>query len=200
MNLLLERDHHVRAMIRNPDQIEEMKKMGADYVIADLEQDVNFAVEGCDAVIFAAGSGPDTGSDKTISVDQDGAIKLIRACEENAVNRFIMLSAMGTDKPEEGPNKLQDYLKAKATADEKLKKSNLNYTIIRPGPLNDNDMTGKIMAEKHLKNREGEISRADVATTIAESLNNENTYRKTFEILSGNKPIGVALATLDLDN
>lgn len=200
VNLLLENDHEVRAMVRAPEQAEEFSKMGAKPVIADLEQDVNFAVEGCDAVIFAAGSGPDTGEEKTLSVDRDGAIKLIKACEQNAVNRFVMLSSIGADNPEEGPSKLQTYLKAKADADEKLKKSNLNYTIIRPGRLSDNEMTGKISADKKLDKKEGEISRADVASTIVASLLNENTYRKTFEILSGEQSIGVALATLDIRN
>lgn len=200
VNLLLEEDHHVRAMIRDPQQAEEIKKMGAVPVVADLEHDINFAVEGCDAVIFTAGSGPDTGEDKTISVDRDGAIKLIKACEENAVNRFVMLSSIGVDEPEEAPGKLQAYLKAKADADEKLKKSNLNYTIIRPGALNDNETTGKITADKKLEKKEGKISRGDVASTIVAALQNENTYRKTFEVLSGDQPIGVALTTLDIRN
>lgn len=200
VNLLLENDHDVRAMIRDPKQAEEIKKMGAVPVVADLEHDINFAVEGCDAVIFAAGSGPDTGEDKTMSIDRDGAIKLIKACEENAVNRFVMLSSLGADSPEQGPSKLQTYLKAKADADEKLKKSSLNYTIIRPGTLTDNDTTGKIVADKKLEKKEGDISRGDVASTIVASLLNENTYRKTFEVLSGDQPISVALTTLDIRN
>ncbi len=200
VNLLLENEHEVRAMVRAPEQADEFSKMGAIPVIADLEQDVNFAVEGCDAVIFAAGSGSGTGEDKTLSVDRDGAIKLIKACEQNAVNRFIMLSSIGADSPDQGPSKLQTYLKAKSEADEKLKKSNLNYTIIRPGRLSNDEMTGKILVDKRLENKEGEISRADVASTIVASLLNENTYRKTFEVLAGDQPINVALATLDIRN
>ena len=198
VNLLLERDHQVRAMIRDGAQSDEMSKLGADPIIADLEQDISFAVQGCDAVIFAAGSGPDTGSDKTVSVDRDGAIKLIKACEENAVNRFVMLSAAGADDPEAGTGKLQNYLKAKSEADKQLMKSKLNYTIIRPGTLTDNDETGKIRVAKKLDTTSGDISRADVATAIVESLDQENTYRKTFEILSGDNPIGLALATFGI--
>lgn len=197
VNLLLEEGHEVRAMIRDAAQEEEMRKMGATPVVADLERDVNFAVEGCDAVIFAAGSGGHTGPDKTEAVDKNGAIRLIKACEENAVNRFVMLSSIGTDNPEAGPSKIQHYLKAKAAADEKLKKSDLNYTIIRPGLLTDKDATGKITASKKLPDTSGDIARADVAATIVEALDHENTYRKTFEILSGESPISVAMTTLD---
>ncbi len=195
VNLLLERDHNVRAMVSNSSEAEELERIGANPVIADLEQDVRFAVEGCDAVIFAAG-GENGNADKIDAIDKDGAIKLIKACEENAVNRFIMLSALGADQPEEAPSKLQHYLKAKAAADAKLEKSRLNYTIIKPGKLTDNDATGKIQAAEGLKEIQGEISKADVAATVAEVLNNENTYRKSFGIIAGNEPVSVALITM----
>lgn len=199
VNLLLERDHNVRAMVQDSAEAAEFERIGAQPVIADLEQDVRFAVEGCDAVVFAAGAGEESDADKIDLVDKDGAIKLIKACEENAVNRFIMLSSMGTDNPDEAPSKLQHYLKAKAAADTKLKKSRLNYTIIKPGRLTDNDSTGKIRAAKKLQDANGEISRADVAATVAAALNNENSYRKSFEILAGDDPVSVALVTLPQD-
>ncbi len=192
VTLLLENDHHVTAMVKEQDQIEEMEKLGAKPVLANLETDVAFATEGVNAIIFAAGSGPNTGPDKTITVDQDGAIKLIEACEKNAVERFVMLSAMGVDNPDEGPEKIQHYLKAKLKADERLKKSNLNYTIIRPGRLTNDEETGTIEASEHLTGA-GEISRADVALILVEALNNENTYRKTIDVLNGDKQIAEAL-------
>lgn len=199
VNLLLERDHEVRAMIRDASQAAEMKRIGAQPVIADLEHDVSFAVEGCDAVIFAAATSGLASPEKTDSVDRDGPIKLIKACEENAVNRFIMLSSLGTDNPEAAPSEYQHYFKAKAVANNKLEKSSLNYTIIKAATLTDNDATGKIKASKKLQDSAGDISRADVAATIVASLNNENSYRKTFEIISGEDPISVALVTLPHD-
>ncbi|MFW5762242.1 MAG: SDR family oxidoreductase [Cyclobacteriaceae bacterium] len=190
--LLLENDHHVTAMVKEQDQLQEMEKLGAKPLLANLEADVEFATEGIEAVIFAAGSGPHTGPDKTITVDQEGAIKLIEACEKNAVERFVMLSAMGVENPEEGPEKIRHYLKAKHKADERLKKSNLNYTIIRPGRLTNEEETGTIEASEHLTDH-GEISRANVALTIVESLDNESTYRKTIDIVNGDKKIIEAL-------
>lgn len=185
VDLLIEREHNVRAMIRDAAQAEEFEKRGAEPVIADLEQDVEFAVEGCDAVIFAAGSGAYTGEDKTWAVDRDGAIKVIEACERNAVERFVMLSAVGTEAPENGPEKLVPYLKAKAEADQRLQKSDLNYTIIRPGTLNDDPESLHIIAREHLKDKKGQISRSDVAYTIVEALESSHTYRKTFEVIGG---------------
>lgn len=198
VELLIEQDHYVRAMIRDNAQAEELEKLGAKPVLADLEQDVEFAVEGCDAVIFAAGSGPHTGTDKTIAVDQEGALKLIKAAENNAVNRFVMLSARGTEHPDNGPEKLKPYLEAKAKADTALQKSRLNFTIVRAGKLTDGNATGKIKAGKKLQDEGGDISRADVAMTMVTALENENTYRKTIEILSGDTPIEGALTSLDV--
>ncbi|MDF9796834.1 uncharacterized protein YbjT (DUF2867 family) [Catalinimonas alkaloidigena] len=187
VKLLTEREHNVLAMIRDDAQSDEMEKLGATPFVANLEGDIEFAVEGAEAVIFAAGSGPNTGEDKTLSVDRDGAVKMIESCERNGVERFILLSSVGTDHPEEGPEKLQHYLKAKAESEERLEKSNLNYTIVRPGMLNNDPETNHIIAQESLKGKIGQISRSDVALSIVESIENPNTYRKTFEIIGGGK-------------
>jgi uncharacterized protein YbjT (DUF2867 family) len=50
------------------------------------------------------------------------------------IKKFVMLSSMGADKPEE-TTQLQEFLKAKYNADEYLKVSGLNYSIVRPGSL-----------------------------------------------------------------
>jgi nucleoside-diphosphate-sugar epimerase len=194
---LVEQDHNVRAMIRDESQTQQMRERGALPYIADLERDVEFAVEGSDAVIFAAGSGPETGEDKTWAVDRDGAVKLIEACEKNGVERFILISSVGTDEPEEGPEKLQPYLKAKSESEERLEKSRLNYTVVRPGMLNNDPESGKIIARDNLNGKKGQISRSDVALTVAKALENNNTYHRTFEIIGGgNEDIETALNKL----
>ena len=148
-------------------------------------QDISFAVEGREAVIFAAGSGSNTGVDQTWAVVRDGAIKVIDACRENAVERFVMLSSVGVDNPDSMPEMLRPYLEAKAVADQYLQKSGLNYTIIRPGRLNNDIESETIIAQKSLHGKRGQISRKDVAVTIIKSLENEHTYRQTFEIIGG---------------
>ena len=182
---LIEQNHKVMAMIRDNSQSKEFEKRGALPYIADLERDVEFAVEGSDAVIFAAGSGPNTSDEKTWSVDRDGVLKLIDACQRNGVERFILLSSVGTDQPEKGPEEMETYLKAKAQSEEHLKQSKLNYTIVRPVTLNDNAESGKVIATNELGGNQGEVSRADVALTIARTVQNPNTYHKTFELMGG---------------
>ena len=171
------------AMIRKESQQEFFEKQGIVTVIADLEKDVTHAVEGVDKVIFAAGSK----GKNVIGVDQDGAINLIDASKKESVQKFVMLSSMGADNPSVSED-LEDYLKAKQNADHHLENSGLNYTIVRPGALTDDDGSGKIELKENLK-KFGEISRADVAKTLVEVLDDEVKDRQTFEILSGETPI-----------
>ena len=157
--------------------------------MADLEKDVAhvFKNNTIDKVIFAAGSG----GKKVEEVDQNGAKRMIHASVASGVKKFVMLSSLGADKPEEA-DQLVAYLKAKHNADEYLKNSSLNYAIVRPGTLNNGTATDKIELEEKL-DKWGEISRADVAQPLIRSLNDDTANRKTFEIISGDTLIGKAL-------
>jgi uncharacterized protein YbjT (DUF2867 family) len=185
--ILGESDHDATAMVREESQVSEMEEFGVETVVADLTEDVTHAVRGHDAIIFAAGSG---GNDVE-GVDRDGAIGMIETAEELGVDRFVMLSAMNADRPEDSPDALYDYLVAKQEADDRLQSSELTYTIIRPGALTDDPATGEIRAAEKLDR--GEITRADVAQTLVTALDMESTYGKTFEILAGDEPIDAAL-------
>ncbi|MBQ4867384.1 SDR family oxidoreductase [Priestia megaterium] len=187
------KQHEAYAMIRDEKQAGALKKLGANVVLADLEQDVSDALRGMDAVIFAAGSGGHTGDKKTIAVDQNGAKNIIDEAKNQGVKRFVMLSSMGTDAPEQGPEGLQLYLRAKAIADEYLKQSNLQYTIVRPGTLSNDQATGKIDINNDIEDKSQTIPRADVATVLVECLNEEATIGKTFEMLAGETEIEKAI-------
>lgn len=183
-------------MVRHPEQGPELQQLGAtETVVGNLEQDCSEAMKGCDVVIFTAGSGPHTGPDKTTDVDQNGAIRLIDTAKENGIKRFIMVSSMGAGQPEKGPEKLQHYLQAKHNADEHLKKSDLNYTIIRPGQLTNDAGTGKVaVSERH--ESVGKISRQDVGRVLLAALDADTTVNQIFEVVSGDAPIAEALASL----
>ncbi|MBS4219457.1 SDR family oxidoreductase [Bacillus sp. FJAT-49711] len=188
-------DHHPYAMVRNEDQEEELMELGAvEVIVADLEADISRVTNGMDAVIFAAGSGSKTGPDKTISVDQEGAIKLIDAAKSSSVKHFVMLSSIGADDPQ-GP--IEHYLTAKRIADDHLKNSGLTYTIVRPGRLTHDKATGKVeLAEKIELMDDRSIPRADVAHVLAASLEINNAGNKVMEILSGDKEIESAMEML----
>jgi uncharacterized protein YbjT (DUF2867 family) len=198
--VLIEDGHEVRGLVRKEEQTGEVEADGAEPVLVDLEAEgveggIGEAVKGCDAIVFAAGAGPGSGEARKETMDYGGAAKLVEAAERRGVRRYLMLSAMGASDPEAGSEGMRPYLRAKARADERLKESGLDYTIIRPGGLTEDEGTGNIEAAESL-GRRGEIPREDVARTFADALEDENTYHKTFEILSGDTPIREALARL----
>lgn len=189
-------NHEARALVRHPDQGPELQKLGAtETVLGDLEHDCSEAMRGCDAVIFTAGSGPHTGPDKTIDVDQDGAIRLVDTARAMGIKRFIMVSSMRAEEPEKGPEKLQHYLRAKRNADEHLKNSGLNYTIVRPGRLTNDEGTGKVAVSERLASF-AEIPRQDVARVLLAVLDSDNTDNRVFDVVSGDTPVVDALAKL----
>ncbi len=195
VGLLGKSDHQVTAMVRKEEQMPKLEELGAKTVKGDLEKDISHAVKGADAVIFTAGSGAKTGADKTILIDQEGAIKAMDEAESHNVKRFVIVSAMIPEDASEADDAMKPYFAAKKRADEYLKNSSLNYTILRPGRLSDEEGTGKIAAAESL-NFKSDIPRDDVAQVAVEALENDKTYKKTIEILSGDKTISDALKSL----
>ena len=197
---LVANGHGVRGLVRKEEQLADVEADGAEPVLVDLENDgvdgpVGEAVGGCDAVVFAAGAGPGSGEARKETMDYGGAAKLVEAAERNGAGRYLMLSSMGAGDPEAGPEAMRPYLRAKARADERLRESGLDWTIIRPGSLTEEEGTGLVEAAETLSRR-GEIPREDVAAAFAFALESPNTVGKTFELLSGETPIREALGRL----
>ncbi|WP_404454732.1 SDR family oxidoreductase [Virgibacillus necropolis] len=190
--------HEPYAMIRKEEQKPEMEKLGGIPVVADLEGDLGHAVRGMDVVMFAAGSGSKTGSDKTTDVDRDGAINLIKATEKSGTKKFIMLGSFGAGRdlgePEEGQEAMHHYIKMKKEADEYLMGTELDYTIVRPGGLTHDESTSKIKVGETVER--GSIPRADVAKTMIAAIQEPNAYHKAFEMISGDVQIEDALKSL----
>jgi uncharacterized protein YbjT (DUF2867 family) len=195
--ILIERGDRVRGLIRNPDQADDLREAGVEPVVCDLEgdDDVAAAVRGAGAVVFAAGAGPGSGAERKRTMDLGGALKLIEAAEAEGVDRYLMVSAMGAaNPPAEGGDVYGEYLRAKAGADRALEESGLAHTIVRPGRLTDDPPTGLIEIGTGLDR--GEVSRADVAATLAAVLDAENAVGKTFELLGGETAIEEAVSRL----
>ena len=175
------------AMVRKESQLEQFKNENIDTVLGDLTKDLTHVVKDVDKVVFAAGSG----GKNVVEVDQEGAKRLIDVSKMANVNKFVMLSSMGANNPEVMPD-LKDYLQAKQNADKHLRESSLKYAIIRPGTLKNEEGIGKIEIAENELNKQGEISRADVAQTLVRALHDDAPKNKTFEILEGETLIGKA--------
>lgn len=182
--------HQVKALVRKPEQAEELKAAGIEPVLGNLEDRVEAlaeAMQGCDAIVFAAGSGGSTGLDKTLLIDLDGAVKTMEAAEQAGVKRYVIVSAMQAHNRENWSEEIKPYYAAKHYADRMLESTGLQYTIVRPGGLTNDPGTGRISAAENLE--PGSISRDDVAATIAALLEDPNAYRRGFDLVAGDTPI-----------
>ncbi|WP_088033999.1 SDR family oxidoreductase [Evansella clarkii] len=195
VKLLQESEKHtVRAMVRKEEQAEEFNNQGVETALADLEGsvvDIAKAAEGCDAVVFTAGSGGQTGPDKTLLIDLDGAGKTIEAAERAGVMRYVQVSAIQAHNRENWSDQIKPYFAAKHYTDRMLELSRLTYTIVRPGGLTNDNGEGRIMAGENLER--ASIPREDVAETILHTLDARNTFNKGFDLVSGDQPIEEAV-------
>lgn len=190
---LTEGPHEPLAMIRDVEHRSKFDEMGVPTVLADLEYPIDHAVQGCDAVIFGAGSGGHTGKDKTVLVDQIGAIRSMVASRVHGARRFIMLSSINADMNSQ--SRIAHYHKAKGHADHHLVESELEYTIICPGGLRDDEGSGLVSVSSDL-DVEGTTSRENLAAALVMCLDLDNTIGKRFSMLEGDTPLEEALRSM----
>ncbi|HIV73567.1 MAG TPA: SDR family oxidoreductase [Candidatus Pseudogracilibacillus intestinigallinarum] len=188
-----------RAMIRDEVQASFFKENGAEVVVCDLEEDVPViaeAAKGCDALVFTAGSGPHTGKDKTLMVDLDGAVKTVEAAKVAGIKRYVMISSFDTTRAaiQEAPEGFAPYVVAKHYADEWLRATDLDYTIIHPGRLTNEEPTGKVEAAEKVDR--DEVARADVAKVILAVLEQDATIGREFQVVRGDVDVEEAVRNL----
>ena len=198
IELLVARGDEVRSLDRNPAYGDELRELGAQPVVCDLEEaaepDVAAAIDGCDAVVFAAGAGPGSGPERKWTMDHAGAIKLLDAARDKRIGRYVIVSSVGANPDARGDDTFSVYLRAKGKADAEIVAAGVQHTIVRPHGLTDDEPTGHVQLGNGLER--GQISRADVAAVVAESLATPETVGKTFEVVAGDTPIAQALSAL----
>ena len=196
--VLTERGHSPVGIVRNPDHVPDLEAAGAQAVVLDLEHTDVAAVadvlRGADAVVFAAGGGPDSGVERKETVDKGAAVLLADAAEQAGVRRYVMVSSMGAESADpDSDDVFQVYLRAKKAADDDLRARDLDWTVVRPGRLTDDPAGGRVQVGSLSR---GEIPRADVASVLAEVLTTDGTIGSTFDLLAGQQTIEAALAGL----
>ena len=178
---LVEAGHEPIAMHRSSSDTSELPD-GVATREADLTQLEDGICEGVDAVVFAAGSGGDTSAEMTDKVDRDGAVDLIDHARAADVQRFVMLSSVGADDPDPQSD-LHHYLKAKHDADEHLKASGLDYSIVRPVALTDDDGSRNVKLGDDVDPK-GKAARGDVAAVLVRALTDDALLNKAYRMES----------------
>jgi uncharacterized protein YbjT (DUF2867 family) len=199
VRLLAERGDEAVGIVRNPAHVADLEAVGARGLVLDLASatvdELVEALDGADAVVFAAGAGPGSGPGRKRTVDLGAAVALVDAAEAAGVARYVMVSSIGAQDPSSSGPQMQPYLEAKAEADEALTQSELDWTVVRPGGLTDDEGTGRVRVETML-GRRGRVPRDDVAAVLAAVLGEPATIGKTFEVFTGDTPIAQALERL----
>jgi uncharacterized protein YbjT (DUF2867 family) len=196
--VLNEQGDEAVALIRNPDHADDVRAAGAEPAVVDLEQagtdEVAQAIAGSDAVVFAAGAGPGSGSARKETMDYGGAVKLIDAAKQAGIGRYVIVSSMGANPDAPGDDTFSVYLRAKGRADDALRASGLDWTVIRPGGLTNAPGTGRVNLGDSVPR--GQVSRDDVAAVVAAVLQAPNTIGKTADLIEGDVPVAEAATAL----
>ncbi|MDH6125075.1 SDR family oxidoreductase [Kitasatospora sp. GP82] len=196
--LLAERGDTAVGLIRKPEQAHDLEALGAEPVVCDLEwtpaAELADHLRGADAVVFAAGAGPASGSARKESVDRAAAVLLADAAGLAGVGRYVLISSMGlerADDPGVHPE-FAAYLRAKALAEDELRRRELAWTVLRPGRLTDDQGAGLVrLAAPPLPM--GSVPRDDVAQVLLALLDTPASTGRTLELVSGTESVADAL-------
>ncbi|WP_026843553.1 NAD(P)-binding oxidoreductase [Brumicola pallidula] len=190
--LMLNDGQKVSALVRDKSKLSDIKDENLSIVEEDLTNDFSHALTDCTNVVFAAGSGGGTGAEKTLLIDLWSACKAADYAKAHKIKHFVMVSSIGADAPDEGPQEMQPYLIAKHMADEHLMRSGLHYSIIRPGALTDDEATGRFTSQRPENDDDAKITRADVAHALMYCVNNPPHENSVTELFNGDKKIAEA--------
>lgn len=191
VHTLIQQGHAVRALVRKQEQADALEHLGAVTVLGDLTGDWAAVLEGTDAVIWAAGAGA---SGDFEQIDGQALKQVSDRLAVGGPKRLIVVSSMGVDRPEQMPPFLGSVLRVKAVSDAHVQASTLDFTIVRPGGLTNEQGSGRVSAGSLVQG--GMIPREDVAAVVLACLNDTGTIGKTFEVVSGEQPVTEALALI----
>lgn len=181
IKMLKAQGHSPIALVRESSDTGPLPS-GVELRQGDLTNLQDGVCDGCDVVIFAAGSGSSTGPEMTDKVDRDGARRLVDLAARAGVRRFVMLSSVGADDPDVD-SKLEHYLRAKHKADEHLMASGLEYAILRPVSLTDDEGTRSMRFGDDV-DVTGKAARGDVAAVLATAVDDPEWTGKVLTMQS----------------
>lgn len=196
--LLVEQGHEVTSVFRKPEQEEAVRKTGATPLVLDVEnastEEIAETIKGHDAIAWSAGAGGGN-PDRTYAVDRDAAIRSMDAARQAGIRRYVMVSYIGSDPDHDVPedSSFFPYAEAKAAADEYLRQTDLQWTILGPGRLTLDEPRKKINPDADPGAANRDTSRANVAHVIAAVLDEPATFNKTIDFIDGGTPIQEAI-------
>lgn len=190
---VLDRGYSVRAFVRDPAKF-EIRHANLDLMVGDVTDPapVGVAVKGSDAVVSALGSGNSLGSHPALN---DGVQNIIGAMDRVGVRRFVYLSMLGVggsgkqlgflDRYIVLPILLRNVMQDHAREEGLIKRSSLDWVIVRPPRLTNGPYTGRYRSGGNVRERTllASISRADVADFMVKQLTDDRYVHGTPAVL-----------------
>src|SRR5712692_8486044 len=194
VNLLLRDGYQVRALARNEAKAKERLSSTVEIVVGDITKPntLQSAMKDVDHLIFTAGVTQRPAGERLIIATEYEGVKNTLAAARDAqfTGRFLYMTSIGVTKPSLGAMLLNlvkgNTLKWRKLAEEEIRRSGFDHTIIRAGFLT-NSPGGRRAIE--VSQREYplafkyRISRADVAAVFVQALRHPSTRRTTFELV-----------------
>jgi uncharacterized protein YbjT (DUF2867 family) len=199
--LLAGRGDVVTGVVRNPDHRGDVERAGGTVAVVDLEsataEELAVHLADADAVVFTAGAGPGSGVARKDTVDRAAAELLAEAARLAGVRRYLLVSSTGVDEPlDPGRDEVwAAYVKAKKAAEEALRATDLDWTILRPGRLTDDPGTGRVLLSPPPVER-ADVTRDDTAAVLAALLDSPGSVGKVLELREGEDEVHEAVAAV----
>jgi uncharacterized protein YbjT (DUF2867 family) len=188
--ILRDRGADVSGIVRLESQLPLVEELGGTPVLLDVEhastEEMTEALRGHDAVVWSAGAGGGN-PERTYAVDRDAAIRSMDAAVAAGVPRYVMVSWIGST-PDHGispDNSFHPYADAKLAADDHLRGTDLDWTILGPGTLTNAEPTGTVTVGAE----SGRTSRGNVALVAAQALTSPSTVGQFVRFVDGDTPV-----------
>lgn len=194
VNLLLRDGYRVRALARNEAKAKAKLSLPVEIEVGDITKlnTLPSAVKDVDHIIFTAGVTQRPASERQIiATEYEGVKNTLAAARDAGFNgRFLYMTSIGVTKFSFAAMLLNlvkgNTLKWRKLAEEEIRRSGFDYTIIRAGFLT-NSLGGRRAIE--VSQREYplafryRISRADVAEVFVQALMHPRTRWSTFDVV-----------------
>ncbi len=193
---LISAGHQVTGLHRQPEDANKLSQAGVTPTQGDIMEmiadDLATASKHCDTFVFSAGAAG-SGQDRTSAIDGEGVRKMITAAQEHNIKRIYLVSVfMDAGRASETSDGFEHYMAVKREADIALTESGLDWLIVRPGRLVDDEGNGKVNAGYAIPY--GTVARGNVASVLAELINQPQINHKIIELTDGETPVAEAVS------
>ena len=180
--------YEVRLIIRSQSEIPDSIKGCERYVLADMNgTSLDYALKGCESLVIATGARPSVDLTGPAKVDYLNVQKQVESCKRQKLKRVVLVSSLCAGKLIHPLNLFGLILIWKRLGEQSLQKSGLDWTVIRPGGLNENETnlrSQNILFSGEKTQEEGSIPRRLVAKSCIEALKTKESVEKIIEITS----------------